>query len=111
MASSRTIERSGRAGRTLMTAIHHTLRRDLDELITTTASPAAQVLSQLPAPTCLLYRTIWLPRHTRITPRCEEHQVRPPADYSRRGCHRRSPLPWMPRPPAAALLARPSASA
>jgi hypothetical protein len=34
------------------------------------ASPAVrtQVLSQLPAPTRLLYRTIWLPRHTRTTP-------------------------------------------
>ena len=41
MASSRTIERSGRADWTLMTAIHDALRRDLDELITTTAGPAA----------------------------------------------------------------------
>jgi Hemerythrin HHE cation binding domain len=41
MASSRTIERSGRADWTLMTAIHDALRHDLDELITTTAGPAA----------------------------------------------------------------------
>jgi len=41
MASSPTIERSGRADWTLMTAIHAALRRDLDELITTTAGPAA----------------------------------------------------------------------
>jgi hypothetical protein len=41
MASSHTIERSGRADWTLMTAIHQALRRDLDELITTTAGPAA----------------------------------------------------------------------
>jgi hypothetical protein len=41
MAWSRTIERNGRADWTLMTAIHHALRRDLDELITTTAGPAA----------------------------------------------------------------------
>jgi hypothetical protein len=41
MASSRTIERRGRADWTLMTAIHHALRRDLDQLITTTAGPAA----------------------------------------------------------------------
>jgi hypothetical protein len=41
MASSHTIERSGRADWTLMTAIHDALRRDLDELITTTADPAA----------------------------------------------------------------------
>jgi Hemerythrin HHE cation binding domain len=41
MASSHTIERSGRADWTLMTAIHDALRRDLAELITTTASPAA----------------------------------------------------------------------
>jgi hypothetical protein len=40
MASSHTIERSGRADWTLMTAIHDALRRDLDELITTTADPA-----------------------------------------------------------------------
>jgi len=39
MASSRTIERSGWADWTLMTAIHDALRRDLDELITTTAGP------------------------------------------------------------------------
>jgi len=41
MASSDTVERSARADWTLMTAIHHALRRDLDELITTTAGPAA----------------------------------------------------------------------
>jgi hypothetical protein len=41
MASSPTIERSGRADWTLMTAIHDALRRDLDQLITTTAGPAA----------------------------------------------------------------------
>ena len=41
MASSPTIERSGQADWTLMTAIHAALRRDLDELITTTAGPAA----------------------------------------------------------------------
>jgi len=41
MASSITIERSGRADRALMTAIHDTLRRDLDELLHTTAGPAA----------------------------------------------------------------------
>jgi hypothetical protein len=40
MASSDTVERSARADWTLMTAIHHALRRDLDELITTTAGPA-----------------------------------------------------------------------
>jgi Hemerythrin HHE cation binding domain len=51
------------------------------------ASPAlrTQVLSQLPAPTTrLLYRTIWLPRHTAPPRHCEEHQVRPPAGCSRR---------------------------
>jgi hypothetical protein len=42
MASSRTIERSGRPDWTLMTAIHDALRRDLDELITTTASSCSQ---------------------------------------------------------------------
>ena len=36
MASPQTIERNGRADWTLMTAIHHALRRDLGELITTT---------------------------------------------------------------------------
>jgi hypothetical protein len=41
MASSPTIERSGRADWTLMTVIHDALRRDLDQLITTTAGPAA----------------------------------------------------------------------
>jgi len=41
MASSPTIERSGQADWTLMTAIHAALRRDLDQLITTTAGPAA----------------------------------------------------------------------
>jgi Hemerythrin HHE cation binding domain len=41
MPSSDTIERSGRADWTLMTAIHDALRRDLAELITTTAGPAA----------------------------------------------------------------------
>ena len=41
MTSFHTIERSGRADWTLMTAIHDALRRDLDELITTTAGPAA----------------------------------------------------------------------
>jgi len=41
MASSHTTERSGRADWTLMTAIHDALRRDLDELIITTADPAA----------------------------------------------------------------------
>jgi hypothetical protein len=34
------------------------------------ASPGVreQVLSQLPAPARLLYRTVWLPRYARITP-------------------------------------------
>ena len=40
MASSNTIERSGRAEWTLMTAIHDALRRDLHELLHTTAGPA-----------------------------------------------------------------------
>ena len=40
MASSHTIERSGRADWTLMTAIHDALRRDLHELLHTTAGPA-----------------------------------------------------------------------
>src|SRR5262249_7792350 len=50
------------------------------------ASPAirTQVLSQLPAPTRLLYRTIWLPRHTRTPRPREEHQVGPPAGCSGR---------------------------
>jgi hypothetical protein len=36
----------------------------------TGASPGIreQVLSQLPAPARLLYRTVWLPRYARITP-------------------------------------------
>lgn len=54
-----------------MTAIHHAPRRDLDELVhTTAAGPDVrnQVLSQLPAPARLLYRTAWLPRYTRDTP-------------------------------------------
>ena len=36
----------------------------------TDASPGVreQVLSQLPAPARLLYRTVWLPRYARITP-------------------------------------------
>lgn len=37
MASSHTIQRGGRAGWTLMTAIHDALRRDLDQLLRTTA--------------------------------------------------------------------------
>ena len=41
MASFHTIERGGRADWTLKTAIHDALRRDLDELITTTVGPAA----------------------------------------------------------------------
>ena len=41
MASPQTIERNGRADWTLMTAIHHALRRDLDELLHTTASRTA----------------------------------------------------------------------
>ena len=34
------------------------------------ASPCVreQVMSQLPAPARLLYRTVWLPRYARITP-------------------------------------------
>jgi iron-sulfur cluster repair protein YtfE (RIC family) len=37
-----------------------------------------QVLSQLPAPARLLYRTVWLPRYTRSTRRCADHsQPRP----------------------------------
>jgi hypothetical protein len=35
MTSSHTIERSGRADWTLMTAIHDALRRDLDQLLHT----------------------------------------------------------------------------
>jgi len=38
MASSSTIQRSGRADWALMTAIHDALRHDLDELLHTTAS-------------------------------------------------------------------------
>src|SRR5215813_12011547 len=38
MASSSTIQRSGRADWALMNAIHDALRRDLDELLHTTAS-------------------------------------------------------------------------
>jgi len=41
MASPPTIERNGRADWTLMTAIHDALRRDLDELLNTTASRTA----------------------------------------------------------------------
>ena len=41
MASPQTIERNGRADWTLMTAIHDALRRDLDELLHTTASRTA----------------------------------------------------------------------
>src|SRR5215468_469461 len=41
MASSSTIQRNGRADWTLMTAIHDALRRDLDELLHTTASQTA----------------------------------------------------------------------
>jgi hypothetical protein len=41
VAASPTLERRGRADWTLMTAIHDALRRDLDQLITTTAGPAA----------------------------------------------------------------------
>jgi hypothetical protein len=37
MASSHTIQRDGRAGWTLMTAIHDALRRDLDQLLHSTA--------------------------------------------------------------------------
>jgi hypothetical protein len=40
MASSHTIERSGQAGWTLMTAIHDALHRDLDQLLRTTAGHA-----------------------------------------------------------------------
>jgi hypothetical protein len=47
----------GRAAHTIPWALAH-------------ATPAVrtQVLSQLPAPARLLYRAIWLPRHTRTTP-------------------------------------------
>ena len=41
MSSPHTIERNGRADWTLMTAIHDALRRDLDELLHTTASQTA----------------------------------------------------------------------
>jgi len=41
MSSPHTIERHGRADWTLMTAIHDALRRDLDELLHTTASRTA----------------------------------------------------------------------
>ena len=41
MASPHTIDRGGRADWTLMTAIHDALRRDLDELMHTTASRTA----------------------------------------------------------------------
>jgi len=41
MAAPHTIERNGRAGWALMTAIHDALRRDLDELLHTTASRTA----------------------------------------------------------------------
>src|SRR5262250_3899836 len=41
MAAPPTIARSGRADWTLKTAIHDALRRDLDELLHTTAGPAA----------------------------------------------------------------------
>ena len=41
MASPRTMQRSGQADWTLMTAIHDALRRDLDQLIHTTVSPTA----------------------------------------------------------------------
>jgi hypothetical protein len=37
MASSRAVARDGRAGWTLMTAIHDALRRDLDQLLRATA--------------------------------------------------------------------------
>jgi hypothetical protein len=45
------------------------------------ASPTvrARVLSQLPAPARLLYRTVWLPHYTRSTRRCEDH-IQPPAE-------------------------------
>src|SRR5215468_10458164 len=41
MAAPPTIARPGRADWTLMTAIHDALRRDLDQLLHTTAGPAA----------------------------------------------------------------------
>jgi hypothetical protein len=46
----------GRAAPTISWALAHA-----------SAAVRTQVLSQLPAPTRLLYRTIWLPRHTRTT--------------------------------------------
>ena len=56
-AIARALRGGGRAAHTIPWALAH-------------ATPAVrtQVLSQLPAPNRLLYRTIWLPRHTRTTP-------------------------------------------
>jgi hypothetical protein len=48
----------------------------------TGASPGVreQVLSQLSTPARLLYRTVWLPRYARTTPRCDQHPARPARD-------------------------------
>jgi hypothetical protein len=64
-----------------MTAAHDALRRDLDQLLHGTAGTTVlwaltgagpgvreQVVSQLPTPARLLYRTVWLPRYARTTP-------------------------------------------
>jgi len=52
MASSHTIERTGRADWTLMTTIHEALHRDLDELITTTAPRPRRPAGSCSATTC-----------------------------------------------------------
>jgi hypothetical protein len=82
---------AGRADWALMIAIQDALRRDLNQLPhatairggystrrAVTAAPWAlagagpdireHVLSRLPAPARLLYRTVWLPRYARTTP-------------------------------------------
>jgi hypothetical protein len=117
MAPPHTLQLAGRADWALMIAVHDALRRDLDQLLHTTASHASadalplisqflsprelggiaaairgghsirragttvpraltgarpdvreHVLSQLPAPGRLPYRTVWLPRYARTTP-------------------------------------------
>ena len=83
MALPHTMSLAGRAGWALMIAVHDALRRDLDQLLHVTqragttlpwalagASPDIRehVLSQLPAPARLLYRTVWLPRYSRTAP-------------------------------------------
>lgn len=91
MAPPHTMQLAVRADWALMIAIHDALRRDLNQLLHDTAirgghstrragttapwalagaSPGIRehILSRLPAPARLLYRTVWLPRYARTTP-------------------------------------------